>query len=511
MTLTTSSLKKPRIAIIGSGIAGLTVAHECAEQGCEVTIFEKDVIIGGKAATDYYQFVPRDHALKNIGAYYYCFLEQLKRISYNNNKSVFDLLTPIKSISIRYEQHTVEVSTGLSARDRLQRVIQLYRFFRLFLSRKDLFRLANQLVKFIFSSDKKREQLDSISYIDLLQLDDEHPLIKISEAIAAIDPRSSARMCLDQFFRQILGVVNPHHLKYMTHFLSMPATESLLSPWKTYLKELGVKFVCDTEITSLNFSEHNNNVISINSQEKTFSGFDVFVIATDIPNLRRLNSLHHFNDSIIFSESCEKKACGFFIALSKFPDQYKPKQYYFSIEHPWSIIFLILTPETFPNMQFPDGCEAYFWISFSNVTRLGQYLGKNLENASCEEVLFEVTHYLNFTDQDRQHILDSFWGRQVKMTVDHTNLDSESKATYKNIMPTLFNRSVNPKLISNKTQYNNLFLAGEFTDTLQKSPTMEKANESGKRCSYLILTQWKIDYPIHKFHYQYLPWQKAEF
>lgn len=97
------------------------------------------------------------------------------------------------------------------------------------------------------------------------------------------------------------------------------------------------------------------------------------------------------------------------------------------------------------------------------------------------------------------------------MTVDHTNLDPGSKATYKNIMPTLFNRSVNPKLISNKTKYNNLFLAGEFTDTLQKSPTMEKANESGKRCSYLILTQWKIDYPTHKFHYQYLPWQKAKF
>ena len=40
---------KPKVAIFGGGIAGLTAAHELAELGYRVSIYEKDSSVGGMA------------------------------------------------------------------------------------------------------------------------------------------------------------------------------------------------------------------------------------------------------------------------------------------------------------------------------------------------------------------------------------------------------------------------------------------------------------------------------
>ena len=44
----------PSVAIFGAGVAGLTVAHELRDRGFDVTVYEADATVGGKAATQYH-------------------------------------------------------------------------------------------------------------------------------------------------------------------------------------------------------------------------------------------------------------------------------------------------------------------------------------------------------------------------------------------------------------------------------------------------------------------------
>ena len=41
--------KKKRVAVLGGGVGGLSAAHELAERGYEVRVYEKNAIVGGKA------------------------------------------------------------------------------------------------------------------------------------------------------------------------------------------------------------------------------------------------------------------------------------------------------------------------------------------------------------------------------------------------------------------------------------------------------------------------------
>src|SRR5690606_19398398 len=181
-------------AIIGAGVGGLTVAHECAEKGCDVVVFEKDFLVGGKAATDLFQGIPRDHAPKNISPYYYCLIEQLKRIPIDEHKTVYDNLIPLKKVSFRFGDKQLTVSTKLSLPAKLKRSYSMYKFLCGITQKKDIHKLFKVVFKYIFSSQKQRNELDKISYIELLDIDLSHPLAGIIESISAADPNGSALM-----------------------------------------------------------------------------------------------------------------------------------------------------------------------------------------------------------------------------------------------------------------------------------------------------------------------------
>src|SRR5262245_47679591 len=93
------------IAVLGGGVAGLTVAHELAERGFSVTIYERRTdTIGGHArshegtnsATDGREALPGEHGFRFFPGFYKHVPDTMRRIPFGAGgaTTVFDNLVP---------------------------------------------------------------------------------------------------------------------------------------------------------------------------------------------------------------------------------------------------------------------------------------------------------------------------------------------------------------------------------------------------------------------------------
>jgi uncharacterized protein with NAD-binding domain and iron-sulfur cluster len=86
--------------IIGGGIAGLTAAFELVEQGYDVTIIERNDIVGGLARTyqdETKKICPYEYSWRAYGNWYQNVYDIMKRIPFNNKEMVYDKLTVIQT------------------------------------------------------------------------------------------------------------------------------------------------------------------------------------------------------------------------------------------------------------------------------------------------------------------------------------------------------------------------------------------------------------------------------
>ena len=84
----------PTAAIVGAGVAGLTTAHELAERGYDVTVYERQAILGGKArsvtvpgsGTDGRGDLPGEHGFRFFPRFYRHVVDTMSRIPYRGNR-----------------------------------------------------------------------------------------------------------------------------------------------------------------------------------------------------------------------------------------------------------------------------------------------------------------------------------------------------------------------------------------------------------------------------------------
>lgn len=73
------------VAVLGGGVGGLTAAHELAERGLSVTVFEAADSLGGKSKSHAYKptpgvSLPAEHGFRYVPGFYRHLRDTLKRI-----------------------------------------------------------------------------------------------------------------------------------------------------------------------------------------------------------------------------------------------------------------------------------------------------------------------------------------------------------------------------------------------------------------------------------------------
>src|SRR6185369_16202073 len=89
-----------RVAVLGGGVAGLTAAHELAERGFEVTVYEARDRLGGKArsipvpgsGTGGRADLPGEHGFRFFPGFYKHVTDTMRRIPFGAHGNTFENL-----------------------------------------------------------------------------------------------------------------------------------------------------------------------------------------------------------------------------------------------------------------------------------------------------------------------------------------------------------------------------------------------------------------------------------
>ena len=539
------------ISIFGAGIAGLTCALELVEKGYDVTIYEKDTVAGGMAKSKRNNGIPTEHSWRGYANFYFNIFNLLHRIpiqsehftlneiSKHNTKddawvtfrnNVYDITDFIKKhpggsvimqalgkdledvwsennvswhvtnkhvlkVLSKYKIGTTQVLTekfhNSTAYDNLYHGLHM-KLFNDKVSDKNLVYtdLLNLFYHFIiFSSSNKRSeqyyQIKLLDYFDKTTFSKytyDYIINFVLGPGLGLDKNTCSLGSFFHFFMLALGSNTPINKQWMV--MKKPTSEAFINPLVNLLLSKGVKIIYNTELVSINYS--NNNITSClvkigNKIEKIIS--ENYVIAInpnycyDVFNNSKMDKLAELFNNL----QINNKQLSFRLGFSK--------KINFSIDN----IGIVLADSKYNITFYPQ--ENFFTVPIDmNYNLKSLWSGTCVQmhdNISKKEIMNNIITQIISSDELQIDIEKSSGFRIKKEDIVYTEIyddwyfeDGLLQTKNKKFVNTYFNEIYKP---SQKTEYDNLYLAGAHTKTSIRIWSMESACESGKIVANLIL------------------------
>jgi uncharacterized protein with NAD-binding domain and iron-sulfur cluster len=538
--------RPPKVVIIGAGIAGLTVAHELVKAGkgkFEIEVIEKQPEAGGKARTEWNDANEfHEHSMRVLPGSYVCMHQVMEEIKTPRGP----VIKRLRPANIRF-QHRNE-KTGRTRRTEIRGAYGRFFIGRLhffidalkllwFLWRSGV--TAKELVVFLFkvgrllwTPDRKViTDLSRLRFSDYVCGDEVTPgfekiIFRIAEILVAAKSYASAgvvsRTLLEWFVTPFL---RGEHVKQQVSEFDASTSEALIQPWVAWLEDQDVKFRFNTWVTEIEHSAGKITTLSVRDaqggelKDEKSKAADEMVSADAIV----LAVQHNVADALLssgkedlrlripelndFPRLGEEWAHSVQFQLARLPGELREigERSVAVVDSPWSIGYKVYSKETWRQPHWPAGdCEAILTATISNTQNAGTLTSRSFLQCSREEIIREVLHQTHLKDvldktsgdlgldldvvssSEAAARLDSpaneYDGYAVRAIVDPGDHVFMSDAQMYIRLPG--NLDIEP---DNATGICNLFLAGEYTRTSYRIPTMEKSCESGKRCVQAIL------------------------
>ncbi|MFH8408815.1 FAD-dependent oxidoreductase [Streptomyces sp. NPDC018019] len=264
------------VAVLGAGVGGLTAAHELAERGFQVTVYERKAL-GGKArsipvpgtGTGGRRDLPGEHGHRGVFGFYHNLPDTLRRIPYPGNAhGVHDNLTSVPWIAFARDDGRADLpipTTPFEGRtldvDALRRMLvgAVQQLFHLPLHEAAFF--ARQLAILMTSSRERAfGQWEHIKWLDFLAVEGKSAeYAKLfgggAQVIQALKPEDASSRTCGQGVEAILfsllqrGTDGPSN-----RIFNGPTSEAWIDPWARHLRGLGVRFAMDHTVDALELS-----------------------------------------------------------------------------------------------------------------------------------------------------------------------------------------------------------------------------------------------------------------
>jgi uncharacterized protein with NAD-binding domain and iron-sulfur cluster len=301
------------VAILGGGVAGLTAAHELAERGFAVTVYERKAL-GGKArsmpvphsARGGRAPLPGEHGYRIcIGTYQYL-PDSLRRIPFGaSGKSVYDNLVKGGDVLVARASGRENLRlfvTGpvppLSIESALGQLVGLLEFAT-GARPQELGLLVRRLLVYFTSCDQRRfGEWEYVSMWDFMQADGKSPEYQriLTDYLSHLIQSTPARIASARAHMNLWEAVaycaagQGDSGRPFIELLNAPTNTAWIDPWVRYLTSLGARFHVGATVEELSLSRGRVCAVRVRDRRGRRHSIeaDYFVLAVPVERAQRL-------------------------------------------------------------------------------------------------------------------------------------------------------------------------------------------------------------------------------
>ncbi|MFF4797983.1 FAD-dependent oxidoreductase [Streptomyces sp. NPDC001351] len=515
-----------RVAVLGGGVSGLSAAHELAERGYAVTVYEYYDVLGGKArsmpvpgtGTGGRAPLPAEHGFRFFPGFYRNLPDTMRRIPFPGNangvhgnlrgatEELFargsgrpDLHFPLRRVTTPPAPGDITPSW---IRDQILSVLDLGTR----LPAHEAAYFADRLLVHLTSCDARREdqwektawwdfiraEEMSEEYRTLLGIGQTRNLVATRAEVAST--RTVGRVIIEAL---ILWGVLGRGLDGdadIDRVLNAPTSEAWIDPWETHLRSRGVEFVLGTQVREVVYEGGRVTGVRVaardGSRERTVTA-DHYVSAMPVEHARRTwgRALRAADPQLARCDALQTDWMTGVMFYLRTPTPVV-HGHINCLDSPWSVTGIgqaqFWDVRDF-SRDYGDG-RAHDCLSaiISEWDKPGILYGKTAKECTKDEIVAELWAQLKdglndagkttLRDEDR---LGWFMDPAV------TGLGGPNPQNREQLLihptGTLYNRP------SARTKVPNFFLAGDYVHTDVDLATMEGANESARRAVNALL------------------------
>lgn len=508
------------VAVLGGGVAGMTAAHELAERGFSVTVYERRAL-GGKARSipvpgtgqGGRRDLPGEHGFRIFFGFYQDLPDTLRRIPFPGNPNgVHDNLLPASEFlasfaggreDLRIPLMLPDGLVGQLTPDVLLRQVRAVAETAFHLPPHEAAVFAQRVLVYLTSCEERRlGQWEHTTWPDFLRArgkSEDYQRIFVygpTRALSATrtDNASAhtAGLIIEQMVFNLLGRGGEGPVDRV---LNLPTNEAWIDPWERHLRDLGVEFRLGWSVEDM--AVDGGRISSVRTRdpegdEQTVEA-DYYVCALPVDHAR-----HVWNADLLAADPRLREAATleteWMVGLMLYFDRPTPlvHGHVYYIHTPWSLSS-ISQAAFWPARDFPadygDGRVAdCVSVIISDWDEPGVLFGRPAKQLTEQQIVQEVLAQL------KQHLNDS--GRTV--------LDESSLVTWF-LDPALTGLGgPNPgnadELVvqpvgswrrrpTARTAVPNLFLAGDYVQAPINGASMEGANSAARMAVNALLDE----------------------
>ncbi|MFB7110801.1 FAD-dependent oxidoreductase [Streptomyces sp. NPDC056190] len=516
------------VAVLGGGVSGLSAAHELAERGYTVTVYEYYDVLGGKArsmdvpgtGTGGRRPLPGEHGFRFFPGFYRNLPDSMRRIPFPGNangvhdnlrgstEALFareagrpDLHFPLRRVTTPPAPGDITPSW---IRDQILSVLDLGSR----LPANEAAYFADRVLVHLTSCDARREdQWEKTSWWDFIRAErmseEYRTLLGIGQTRNLVATRAQVastrtvgRVIIEALLLWGLLGRGMDGDADIDRVLNAPTSEAWIDPWSAHLRSLGVRFVLGTQVQEVLFEGGRVTGVRVSardgSSERTITA-DHYVCAMPVEHARRTwgTALRAADPQLA---RCDALQTDWMTGVQFYLRTPTPvvHGHINCLDSPWSVTGIgqaqFWDVRDF-SRDYGDGrAQDCLSVIVSEWDKQGILYGKKARDCTREEIVEECWAQLKdaLNDSGKTTLTDT---DRVGWFMDPavTGLGSPDPHNREPLLihptGTLYNRP------SAKTAVPNFFLAGDYVRTDVDLATMEGANESARRAVNALLDQ----------------------
>jgi uncharacterized protein with NAD-binding domain and iron-sulfur cluster len=494
------------VAVLGGGVAGLSAAHELAERGFQVRVYERKPVFGGKARSiavpnsggDGRKPLPGEHGFRFFPGFYKHVTDTMRRTPYGDHGNAFDNLSVATRILL--------ARAGQKEITWVARCPTTLEDFRAFLTElftplgvpvdEVSFFISRLLMVATSCAERRLAEYENIPWWDFIAAARMSKAYQVylgqglTRSLVAMRAEESSTRTVGCTQLQLLyGLICPDRV--FDRLLSGPTSDVWIYPWTQYLGKLGVEFNPGTQVVGIETDGARVTgamVDSASGRSRITADFYIAALPVEVMATLMTDELKRAAPSLANLEKLETRWMnGIQFYLAK--DEPLVNGHAIYLDSPWALTS-ISQRQFWTNAdlsQYGDGnVRGILSVDISEWEATGVVSGKPARECTAEQIKDEVWTQL------KQHLNDG-----VSEPIDDANLVSwfldpdiefpnPSSAT--NAEPLVINTAGSLQYRPEaQVELANFFVASDYVRTFTDIACMEAANEAARRAVNCLL------------------------